>query len=133
MGAAVLKAALRAVQVIAAVLRDLIENDGKTLATIAVGVISVFIALLIMVIIPVVIHERVPVCTTKEQAVWYWQAAKSVTEMTQSPCDPGVYVDWQNVIAIDAVRLKQNFNKSSLERAYELALRFVEETGTCTH
>lgn len=126
-------AALKALQVVVTVLRDIIENDGKTLATIAVGIISVFVALLTMVIIPVVIHERVPVCATKEQAVWYWQAAKSVTEMTQSPCDPGVYVDWQNVIAIDTVRLKQNFKKSSPERAQELALRFVEETGTCSH
>lgn len=126
-------AVLRALQVIATVLRDMIENDGKALATIVVGIISVFVALLVIVIMPVVIHERVPVCATKEQAVWYWQAAKGVTEMTQSPCDPGVYVDWQEVIAIDAVRLKQNFKRSSPERAYELALRFVEETGICTH
>lgn len=126
-------AALKALQVVATVLRDMIEKDGKTLAAIAVGVISLFIALLVMVIMPVVIHERVPVTMTKEQAVWYWQAAKSVTEMTQSPCDPGVYVDWQEVIAIDAVRLKQNFKKSSPKRALELAKRFIEESGTCTY
>jgi hypothetical protein len=82
---------------------------------------------------PVVIHERVPVTMTQEQAVWYWQAAKEVTEMTQSPCDDGVYVDWQEVIAIDAVKLKQNFKKSSAGRAKMLALKFVEEIGICIH
>lgn len=133
MGVAVLRAALRAAQVAVGILRDLVENDGQALAKIAVGAVSIFVALLMMVIMPVVIHERIPVATTKEQAVWYWQAAKSITEMTQSPCDPGVYVDWQQVVAIDAVRLKQNFKKSSPERALELAARFVEEDGTCTH
>lgn len=120
-------------QAIVAVLRDMIENDGKGLVTVVLIIISIFFGLLMLVIMPVVIHERIPVTMTEEQAVWYWQAAKDATEMTQSPCDDGVYVDWQEVIAIDTVRLKQNFKKSSQKRAKELALRFVEEVGTCTH
>lgn len=125
--------ALKIIQAITTVLRDMIENDGKGIATVIVGVISIFFGLLLLILMPVVIHERVPVTMTQEQAVWYWQAAKEVTEMTQSPCDDGVYVDWQEVIAIDTVRLKQNFKKSSAGRAKQLALKFVEEIGTCTH
>jgi|GEM_PF-875964 len=125
--------ALKAIQAALAVLQDMIENDGKSLASIIIGIICIFFALLMFILIPVVIHERVPVTATKEQAVWYWQAAKEVTEMTESPCDPGVYVDWQQVIAIDAVRLEQNFKKSSSSRAKELAKHFVEQIGICTH
>lgn len=125
--------ALKVIQTIISILRDMIENDGKTLATIVVGVFVILFILLFFFLIPVVIHERVPVTTTKEQAVWYYQAAKEVTEMTQSPCDDGVYVDWQEVIAVDTVRLKQNFKRSSAKRAKELALEFIEESGSCTH
>lgn len=125
--------ALKVIQAIAAVIRDMIENDGKGIAAVVIGVISLFFGLLILILMPVVIHERVPVTMTQEQAVWYWQAAKEVTEMTQSPCDDGVYVDWQEVIAIDTVRLKQNFKKSNDKRAKELALKFIEEDGECTH
>lgn len=125
--------ALKVIQTIISILRDLIENDGKTLATIVVGVFTIFFVLLLFILIPVVVHERIPVTMTKAQAVWYWQAAKEVTEMTQSPCDDGVYVDWQEVIAVDTVRLKQNFKKSNAKQAKKLALEFVEEAGSCTH
>ena len=118
---------------ILSILRDMLENDGKTLATIVVGVLTIFFLLLFFILMPVVIHERIPVTMTKEQAVWYWQAAKEVTEMTLVPCDDGVYVDWQQVIAVDAVRLKQIFKKSDVERAKRLALAFIEEDGRCTH
>ncbi|HBQ26679.1 MAG TPA: hypothetical protein DD791_09840 [Syntrophomonas sp.] len=125
--------ALKIIQAIVTVIRDMIENDGKGIAAVVVGFISMFFALVLLVIMPVVIHERIPVTMTKEQAIWYWQAAKEVTEMTQSPCDDGVYVDWQEVIAVDTVRLKQNFKKSNEKRAKELALKFVEEDGECTY
>ncbi|NLK51465.1 MAG: M23 family metallopeptidase [Syntrophomonadaceae bacterium] len=126
-------AVLRVLQTAIAIFRDFVENDGKTLAYTAIGIISVFFALLVLIIMPVVIHERVPVAITEEQAVWYWQGAKDITEMTQSPCDEGVYVDWQEVIAIDAVRLKQNFKKSSAGRARDLAADFVEPDGECAY
>ena len=125
--------ALKIIQAIATAVQDMIENDGKGIAAVVVGIITVFFGLILLVIMPVVIHERVPVTMTKEQAVWYWQVAKEVTEMTQSPCDDGVYVDWQEVIAVDTIRLKQNFKKSNEKRAKELALKFVEEDGECTY
>ncbi len=126
-------AVLKALKAATAILQDMISKDGQILAKIALGAITFFFALLLLVLIPVVIHERVPVTTTKTQALWYYDAAMAVTNMTQSPCNPGVYVDWQEVIAIDAVRLKQNFKKSSPGKAINLAEKFVEQIGTCTH
>lgn len=129
MGTAVLKA----LRLLAFIIKDLFQEDSSVMLKVVITVITLFFGLFLLILVPVVIHERVPVATTQEQAVWYWQAAKTVTEMTQSPCDDGVYVDWQEVIAVDTVRLKQNFKKSSQERANELALLFVEEDGECTH
>lgn len=127
------KAVLKALRIAALILEDMFKEDGSKLLKVTMAVVTLFFGLLMMVIIPVVIHERVPVTMTREQAVWYYQAAQGVTSMTQSPCDPGVYVDWQEVIAVDAVRLKQNFRESSASKAEDLAMQFVEEIGTCTY
>lgn len=124
---------LRALQLIGAILRDMFNDDGPVIIKVVLVVITLFFALLIMILMPVVIHERIPVTITKSQALWYYDAAMEVTMKTQSPCDDGVYVDWQEVVAVDAVRYNQNFNKSSAAKALDLADRFVEETGTCTH
>lgn len=78
---------------------------------------------------PVVIHERVPMVTT-EQSWLYFNAAKEVSDSTKSPCHDGVTVNWQQVIAIDAVRLKQDFRKTDKTRALGLAGLFIEQTGT---
>lgn len=78
---------------------------------------------------PVVIHERVPMATP-EQALWYFNSAKGVSNRTKSPCHDGVTVNWQQVIAIDAVRLDQDFSKTSNSRAEDLAGKFVEKVGT---
>jgi Na+/melibiose symporter-like transporter len=125
-------AAIKALKILATILKDLIENDGKNIATLLLVMISVVFGLFFLIVMPVTIHERVPLAT-QEQATWYWQAAREVSEMTQSPCDDGVQLNWQEVIAIDTVRLNQNFKKSSPSRAKDLALQFIEETGTCSH
>jgi hypothetical protein len=125
-------AAIKALKVIASLIKDLIENDGKGILTILLVIVSIICGLFFLIIMPVTIHERVPLAT-QEQATWYWQAAREVSEMTQSPCDDGVQLNWQEVIAIDTVRLNQNFKKSSPSRAKDLALQFIEETGTCSH
>ncbi|SMB95913.1 peptidase M23 [Thermanaeromonas toyohensis ToBE] len=81
---------------------------------------------------PIVIWERVPI-VTPSQAQIYVDAAKEVSESTKSPCDPGVTVDWQPLLAIEAVRLEQDFRKATPDRARELAGMFIERKGTCTH
>lgn len=116
-----------------AILSDMAKNDGENILKVLLITAGIFIFLVLMIVIPVVVHERIPVTLTKQQALWYYNAAREVTLMTQSPCDPGVYVDWQEVIAIDAVRYKQNFKKSSPKKARALAEMFVEVVGECIH
>lgn len=125
-------AVLKAIRIAAAFINDLLENGGEGVIKIVFAGIAVITLLMLLFIIPVAIFERVPV-VKHNQALWYYNAAKEVTQMTQSPCDDGVYVDWQEVIAIDAVRKKQNYKKSSARKAKDLAMNFVEEYGTCTH
>lgn len=125
-------AVMKALSIARAMLSDLFENGGENILKIVVGVIALITLLLLFFMIPIVIFERVPV-VKHEQALWYYNAARQVSDMTSSPCDDGVYVDWQEVIAIDAVRKKQNFKKSSAKKAKDLALEFVEESGSCTH
>ena len=80
---------------------------------------------------PAVIHERVPM-VTPEQAMLYFNAAKTVSDSTKSLCDDGVVVNWQEVLAVDAIRLKQNFREANQERANELAQLFVKKSGQCS-
>lgn len=123
---------LKALQIIKIILEDLIKNDGKTLIFVVMGVISIFFAFFMFVLMPVIIHERVPIAS-REQAMYYFDGARKISASTVSPCDDGVQIEWQEVMAIDAVRLKQNFKKSSAGRAESLAKHFIEEDGTCTH
>ncbi|CEP67115.1 Duplicated hybrid motif [Moorella glycerini] len=81
---------------------------------------------------PVVIWERVPIATPGQVKI-YVDAAGAVSASTRSPCDQGVTVDWQPLLAIDAVRLNQDFSKASPAKAGELARRFIEKVGTCTY
>lgn len=121
---------LKVLQALKIILRDLIENDGKTLISVVMGVISILFALLFFFLMPVVIHERVPVASL-EQAVSYHDIARQVSDMTQSPCDPGVEIDWQEMMAVDAVRYEQNFEKADPGSIKRLANMFIEESGIC--
>lgn len=78
---------------------------------------------------PAVIYKRVPI-VTDEQAAYYYDAAEAVSDSTRSPCFKGVTVNWQEVIAVDAVRLNQEFEGTSYSRALELAQKFIVQTGT---
>lgn len=81
---------------------------------------------------PMVLAMRVPLVTPL-QARFYSEGAKIVSDSTKSPCNSGVIVNWQEVIAIDAVLLKQDFKKSSKGRALDLAKKFIFKTGECSH
>lgn len=125
-------AVIKALSIARALLSDLIENSGQGIMKIAVGIIALIVFLLLFLMIPIIIFERVPV-VKHEQALWYYDAARQVSDMTSSPCDDGVYVDWQEVIAIDALKHEQDFRKSSSKKAKDLARAFVEEDGSCEH
>ncbi|GEA16348.1 hypothetical protein E308F_25940 [Moorella sp. E308F] len=79
---------------------------------------------------PVVVWERVPIASP-EQVMIYVRAAREVSAMTVTPCDSGVTVDWQPLLAIDAVRLEQDFSKANPDKAEELARMFIEKAGYC--
>ncbi|MTI85629.1 MAG: hypothetical protein FH756_17465 [Firmicutes bacterium] len=94
----------------------------------------VVIATLALVVIffagPIAVYKHVPIASP-DRVQLYIEAAKSVTESTDSPCDGGVeLIDWQQMIAIDAVRLKQEFENVTKSRTESLAESFIEQDGT---
>lgn len=107
--------------------------EVEKLALVIVAIITLpFLLLALLFAGPIVIWERVPI-VTPSQAKIYVDAAKEVSESTKSPCDPGVTVDWQPLLAIEAVRLNQDFRKATPARARDLARMFIKRKGTCTH
>ena len=79
---------------------------------------------------PIVIFKHVPVAMPGIVQM-YMEAAKEVTASTKSPCDDGVeLINWQQMIAIDAVRLKQDFKNVTKSRTESLAESFIEQVGT---
>lgn len=78
---------------------------------------------------PAVIHERVPLATPG-QVQWYIDGAAAASDATRTVCNQaGLQVDWQPLLAIDAVLLRQDFSRSSRARAEALARRFIERIG----
>lgn len=93
------------------------------------AIVAPFIIINLLFASPVVIAKRVPLVNPM-QARMYFQAALDVSNKTESPCHSGVNVNWQEVIAVDAARLRQNFNGVSYSRARGLAEMFIEQIGT---
>ncbi|GFN21961.1 hypothetical protein [Thermanaeromonas sp. C210] len=69
---------------------------------------------------PIVIWERVPIASPSQVQI-YVDAAREASESTKSPCDPGVKIEWQPLLAIEAARLNPDFRKATPARARELA------------
>ena len=60
----------------------------------------------------------------------YVNAAQAVEQSTRSPTDPrGVTVNWQQVLAVDAVRYDQDFSQVTPSDAYRTAELFIKQTG----
>ncbi|MEW9082407.1 M23 family metallopeptidase [Caldanaerobacter subterraneus] len=71
---------------------------------------------------PITAFEKVPLITA-EQLKWYIDAAEKVKE--EFKMGP----DWRELVAIDAVRFRQDFSKATPEDAYKLASMFVQNVG----
>lgn len=95
--------------------------------------IAVPLALIVLLFaVPVVIHERVPLAKPSQVRL-YVEAAEMVSDSTKTACDSeGLTVNWQLLLAIEAVRLGQDFRLADAARADDLARRFVERAGTVT-
>jgi murein DD-endopeptidase MepM/ murein hydrolase activator NlpD len=68
---------------------------------------------------PVVVHERIPLASPSQVQIYVDAAQKASVG--------GVSVDWQTLLAIDAVRLKQDFSKANPAEAEALAKQFIEQ------
>ena len=105
--------------------------DPEKLLRVFVIIVLGFLMIFVMVFaVPIVMFKSVPLATPAQFNL-YVEAAKQVQSST------GVTVDWQQLVAIDAVLLDQNFTKASTTRAVALANRFVrtevvEEARTTT-
>lgn len=108
----------------------LLPEPEKAIKWVLVIVLAPLTLLALLFAGPIVIWERVPIAEP-EQALVYVNAAREVSAGTSSPCDDGVKVDWQPLLAIDAVRLEQDFRKANPGRAEELARMFIEKAGSC--
>ncbi|MBO8129283.1 MAG: M23 family metallopeptidase [Peptococcaceae bacterium] len=103
------------------ILASLMPNDPKDIIKWLLIIIMLPLALLVLLFAgPVVMHERVPLASPS-QVELYVDAAGAINE------EYGFDVNWQHLLAIDAVRLKQDFSRTSAARAVNLAEMFVEE------
>lgn len=104
------------------------EKGVKIALGAAFGALVLF---MIIFIGPLVVLLHIPLGRTTEEYGYYIQAARRIEAET------GVYVHWQNIMAIDAVLLNQDFSGSSEERAYSYKEYFIREEEvyverTCT-
>jgi hypothetical protein len=108
------------------------EQDRDMLVKIILCVVGGFMMFLALFGAPFFMHQKVPL-VSMDVADMYVNAAQAVTAMTKNPAEPqGISVNWQQVLAIDAVRFNQDFSKVTAADAYQAALLFVKQTGTVT-
>jgi murein DD-endopeptidase MepM/ murein hydrolase activator NlpD len=92
--------------------------------------IAFFIPVILLILLfagPITAYERVPLATPSQIKI-YVDAAEKVSESTKNPYSEGVNVDWRPLVAIDAVRFKQDFSKATPAGAERLAKLFIEKT-----
>jgi murein DD-endopeptidase MepM/ murein hydrolase activator NlpD len=77
---------------------------------------------------PITAVEKIPL-VSYEQIQMYISIAKKVSESTKNPYSEGVEIDWKQLVAIDAVRFRQDFSKANSQEAEELAKLFIEKVG----
>lgn len=94
---------------------------GKAVIAVAVLLLAVPMLIGALFVGPTTVHERVPMASPS-QVKPYQDAAASVGAET------GLTIDWRPMLAIDAVRLDQDFSQSNSARAHALAESFVKKT-----
>ena len=105
-------------------------NDREVLVKIAFFVVGTLLLVALLFAAPFLMYQKVPLVST-DVAEMYVNAAQAVGQSTQSPADPqGVTVNWQQVLAVDAVRYSQDFSQATPRDAYQTAELFIKQTGT---
>lgn len=92
----------------------------KLLLYVLVSPLAFALFLLLMIGGPSAVYKHVPLAED-HQYQYYVQAAQQIQAET------GVLVNWQEIMAIDAVVLEQDFSKSSLDRALGYKRFFIRE------
>lgn len=82
--------------------------------------LALVLFLLLMISGPTALFKHVPLAE-EHQYRYYIQAAQIMEQ------DTGVFVNWQEIMAIDAVLLEQDFSESSLSRALSYKRFFIRE------
>lgn len=99
-----------------------LATDPDKLIKVLLGVIgAVMLVLIVVVTIPVMIFTHVPLAKNTNHVEFYENAVNQVYLETN------VMLNWQTLMAVDAVLLEQDFDKSSDKVAYETAMRFIRE------
>ncbi|MGE7828540.1 M23 family metallopeptidase [Paenibacillus sp. NPDC093718] len=111
---------------------SMLDNPEKFLKIflIAIAVLALFINLFI--VTPTMFWKHVPMGKSQAEYDYYLKGAEQIQEET------GIAVNWQYIMAIDAVILDHNFRKASQERAYSYKPYFIREEiitveKTCTN
>lgn len=88
-------------------------------------IMGLFFALILIVALvfaaPVMFFKHVPLGKTTQDFNYYTQAANQIQQETS------VLVNWQQMMAVDAVVLEQDFSKSSQAHAYSYKKYFIRE------
>lgn len=105
--------------IVVRILLTLIPKDKKTIKFLLALLLAPFI-FVIFIVSSVTMITHIPAIQPEDIEIY--KEASMYTFTTYA-----VYVPWKELIAIDAVRLKQDFKKASRESVIELADRFIEQ------
>lgn len=94
-------------------------NPQKIIKVLFMTIMIPTIFIVVLFIMPLTVFKTVPYLNEAQLEV-YKQAATNVGKS-------GAQVDWKYLVAIDAVRFENNFDKSNLREAEELGRMFIEE------
>ncbi|EJW13865.1 M23 family metallopeptidase [Paenibacillus alvei] len=104
---------------------QVIRDPERALKIALIVLITVMLLVMFLFAAPIAFFTFLPVGSSQDEYDYYTQGANRIRVETT------IDVNWQHIMAIDAVILNQNFKKSSAERAYGYKEYFVrEETET---
>lgn len=92
-----------------------------------ITIMLVFLCLALLFVGPVMVFKYIPLGNEPQQFQYYSDAARVVEKNTHTEHQSGIEINWQHVMAIDAVLLAQNFDRSNDTRANDMAWRFIRE------
>lgn len=93
----------------------------KAIKIILCVIIGSLATVLLLFSAPIMVYKHIPLGKTASEFQYYVQAAKQIEDET------GILINFQKIMAIDAVLLEQDFSSSSVQRAYSYKQYFIRE------